>query len=116
MKFYLSSYKIGNSGKQFSGFFENSKNKKIAYISNAFNFLKPNLQKISNHISEDIQNLENLGLEVTKLDLRDFFGNPEKLSAYLSEFSGVWVSGGNTFILRHAFFLSGFDAWMIKLI
>lgn len=43
------------------------------------------------------------------MDLRDYFGKLSELKKELEKYDGVWVRGGNTFILRKAFAQSGFD-------
>jgi dipeptidase E len=50
-----------------------------------------------------------LGFTVTELDLRDYFARPDTLRDVLGGLDMVWVNGGNTFILRRAMKISGFD-------
>jgi len=57
----------------------------------------------------DVKDLSDLGLEIEHLDLREYFGHPDRLRTKISEFGVIWVSGGNLFVLRLAFRLSGFD-------
>lgn len=119
MKFYLSSYEIGNHGEQLAEMFAGT-NKKIGYISNALDFSVPNVEKIEARRKNDMKNLANLGLSPEVLDLKKYFSDeihhapPPELEQKISELGGVFVSGGNTFILRQAFFLSGFDVWLQK--
>lgn len=117
MKFYLSSYKIGNSEEKLKKMFS-QENLKIDYIPNAGDEHETILEKRKIEISEknfrDIKSLEKIGLHPEILDLRKYFHTPEKLSEKLSKFSGVFVSGGNTFVLRRAYKLSGFDTWIQK--
>lgn len=56
-----------------------------------------------------VGDLERLGLDVSMLDLRDYFGDASGLRRHLAGFDGVWVHGGNAFVLRRAMRLSGFD-------
>lgn len=113
MKLYLSSYKIGEETKFLKKFISEHGNK-IAYIQNAVNFINPKLDKIKAQRDEDVQNLIDLGFEVTELDLRNYFGKKDALRLYLNEIDAVWVAGGNTFILRQAMYLSGFDELLIE--
>lgn len=53
--------------------------------------------------------LATLGISSSDLDLRDYFGSPQALRQALLEFAGLWVVGGNTFVLRRAMALSGLD-------
>lgn len=107
MKFYLSSYKIGNDPKKLLDLF--STNKRVDYIPNALDFTKVDLQRRETHIKNDIGDLVALGLQVELLDLKEFFNKKELLQEKLSELGGVFISGGNTFILRQAMKLSGLD-------
>jgi dipeptidase E len=43
------------------------------------------------------------------LDLREYFGQQDLLRSKLSTLDGLWVSGGNTIVLRQAMRLSCFD-------
>jgi dipeptidase E len=57
----------------------------------------------------EIEFLNNLGFSAEPLDLKDYFGKEDELSVKLRNLGGSWVSGGNTFVLRQAMLLSGFD-------
>jgi len=58
---------------------------------------------------EEMLFLENLGFKCEYLDLKDYFGKEDLLRKKLDELDGIWVCGGNTFVLRQAMKLSGFD-------
>lgn len=110
---------IGNKGKELfnlinnnsdNGNNENDKiNNKIAYIPNACDFSNVNLERRKITESYDIKELEKLNLKVEYLDLKKHFNKTDELRKKLKEFKGVFVRGGNTFILRQAMKLSGFD-------
>lgn len=106
MKLYLSSYKLGNSSEILKKWLS-STNKKVGYIPNALDFLDSDRFQV--HTEFDMNELKSLGFNVEMLDLRDYFGRKGELAAKLSELDMLWVSGGNTFILRQAMRLSGFD-------
>jgi dipeptidase E len=59
---------------------------------------------------------ENAGFEFEMIDLRDYFGKPDKLLNKLSNYGSFWSSGGNTFVLRRAFAASGLDKILVKLL
>ena len=105
MKFYLSSYKLGNQTqtlqKMTSGI--------IGYIPNALDFSKADPAKRALHITADMDSLREIGLMPEMLDLREYFGNSSSLRKKLHELGAVWISGGNVFVLRQAMKLSGFD-------
>ena len=108
MKFYLSSYKIGDEGQKLKKLLPPDK-RKIGYIPNALDFTNVDLERRKKNIDEGIRSLQELDYEVEILDLRDYFGKQDELEKKLNALNGVFVSGGNTFILRQAMHLSGFD-------
>ena len=59
--------------------------------------------------------LEMLGLAPVGLDLRTFFGRREQLEREIETFAYCWVCGGNSFVLRRAFQLCGFDVILQEL-
>lgn len=107
MKFYLSSHKIGNEPERLKRMF--SLNKRVGYIPNALDYTKVDVERRSKHVNADIENLEKLGLVVEMLDLRNYFGGKNRLKEKLNDLGGIWVTGGNVFILRQAMKLSGLD-------
>ncbi len=109
MKFYLSSYKIGNQGNKLK---EMIPNKKIFYIPNAMDFTAKDLERKKINMSNQINSLKQLGLEPEVLDLRDYFGKSKELFKKLDEVKAIWINGGNTFVLRQAMKLSGFDRYI----
>ncbi len=110
MKKYLSSYKLwDNPERLFELFWDN---KKIAFIPNACDNSESNLW-LQNELLKDMQELEVLWIVVEKLDLRDFFWKQGELETKLQEFGWVFVTWGNTFVLRQAYKLSWFDEILI---
>ena len=57
----------------------------------------------------EFDSLSSLGLSLKELDLREFLDKSDQLRSVMSRFDAVWVTGGNSFILRKAMFQSGFD-------
>jgi len=115
MKFYLSSYKIGNEE-----FVEKLKklvslNKKVAYIPNALDFSK-DLKERQESEKDDIQQLKNIGFVSKRIDLKNYFNQKDKLEKEIRNFGFIWVRGGNVFVLNQAMKLSGFDKILKKLI
>ncbi len=86
-----------------------AKNKNIAYIPNACDYT--NIDWEQKHAAEqfDMESLEKIGLTVEYLDLQTYFGRTDDLRKTLHKCGGVFIRGGNTFILRQAMKLSGFD-------
>jgi len=61
--------------------------------------------------------LASLGLRSVELDLRRFFGaEPRDVRNELEQFAGLWVRGGNVFVLRCALGASGADAAICDLL
>jgi dipeptidase E len=113
MKLYLSSYKLGDKGEKLKQLLENT-NHRCAYISNALDY-STDFERRGKHEASDMLYLTELGLKVELLDLRKYFNKQDLLEKKLSEYAMVWVSGGNTFVLRQAMKLSGFDNIILKL-
>lgn len=113
MKFYLSSYKLGDRTAELKDMIAGL-DKKTAYISNALDF-SSDLERREKSEATDIADLEALGMEIEKVDLRDYFGKQVELEKKLNEYNIIWVRGGNAFVLRQAMKLSGFDEVMKQL-
>ena len=106
MKLYLSSYRIGNCGFELASSVNGDK--RIAVIRNALDFSSDE-QRLSEGREREFERLSSLGLSPEELDLREFFGKSDQLRSIISRFEAVWVTGGNSFILRRAMFQSGLD-------
>jgi len=104
MKFYLSSFLLGDTPNELVRLMAG--NKKIAYIPNACDYTKVNVEKKQARETADMNDLKALGLEVEYLDLKEYFHKTDELRKKLREVHGVFVRGGNTFILRQAMRLS----------
>ncbi len=105
MKLYLSSFRLGNESEKLISLL--SKNAKGLIIVNAKDDL--NVSKRKKSFQQEKKDLESLGLSVEELDLRDYFGNSDKLRKTLNLYDFIWVRGGNAFILRRAMYQSGLD-------
>ena len=81
--------------------------KRVVSIENAKDYISPADRQA--HTLENKAHFERLGYEWTELDLRDYFGYQEQLAIELQPVNFVWLSGGNTFILRRAMAYSGLD-------
>ncbi len=107
MKFYLSSFKFGNEIDKLKLMMP--ENNKIGYIPNAIDAIKGDKELLLKHYDEQISQLNDLGFVAELLDLKDYFNKEEELRIKLKGLGAVWVQGGNTFVLRQAMKLSGFD-------
>jgi dipeptidase E len=106
MKFYLSSYELGNETEKLK---ELVANKKIGYIPNARDFTGADPERREKRNEKDIQSIRELGLEVEMVNLRNYFGKQNKLKIKIEELGAIFISGGNVFVLRQAMKLSGLD-------
>lgn len=105
MKLYLSSYGVGNRATELQTM---ASGRTIGVVPNAIDYVDTEARALS--VARNLAQLRDLGIATTELDLRAFFGNPQGLARALDDIGGVWVRGGNTFVLRQAMRLSGFDA------
>jgi dipeptidase E len=85
------------------------KNNKIGYIPNAIDALNIDKELLLKHYHEHLKQLSELGFVVELLDLKEYFHKENDLRTKLNGLGAVWVQGGNTFVLRQAMKLSGFD-------
>lgn len=112
MRFYLSSYKLGNEPEKLLALF--SKNKSVGYIPNALDFTQADPQRREEHIEKDMASLREIGLAPVLFDLKRYFGEKEVLKKEIRKLGGLWVSGGNVFVLRQAMKLCGLDTILIR--
>jgi dipeptidase E len=112
MKLYLSSYQVGNQPDRLASLIGH--NKKAAIIMNATDIYGD--EKRPQYFKRYAEELSELGLSSTELDLRKFFGKTELLRKELRHFGLIWVVGGNTFTLRRAMHLSGMDQVLPELL
>jgi len=105
MKFYLSSYRNGNRTDRLKKLI--LKDKKLGFVPNALDYKAPKQRQ--ERIYESVKDLTALGINVEILDLRKYFGKKAELKKKIDCLGGIWVRGGNTFVLRQAMKLSGLD-------
>jgi len=113
MRFYLSSYLFGSDCQEFINLLP--ANRKMAYIPNAGD-CRP-AKEVRNHSSIRIAEMEeifaenNLDIEISYVDLKDYFSNPQRLAKYRT----FWVKVGHVYVLREAMKRSGFDNYLLNL-
>ena len=96
MKLYLSSYKVGNKTEELRKWIIEHGNK-ICLIPNSRD-IYPEGERKSNGIQADVNELTDLGFDVTVISLKDYFKNREGLLSRLEEFNAFYVIGGNTYV------------------
>ncbi len=114
MKFYLSSYKLGDEKEKLKQMIEQTSGK-FGHIPNARDFTKQDTTNTTKHLTEDMDDIRALGTDIELLDLKKYFGKENELRQKLSTLGGVYVSGGNTFILRQAMRLSDMDTILLEM-
>ncbi|MEO0338262.1 MAG: Type 1 glutamine amidotransferase-like domain-containing protein [Bacteroidota bacterium] len=107
MKFYLSSYKFGNVVDQLMAM--RPEKAKIGHINNARDWVGADLEYANKKQGEEMAQLHRYGFLPEALDLKDYFGKQSELEQKIDQLDALWVSGGNTFVLRMAMRISGFD-------
>ena len=111
MKLYLSSYRLGNQAANLRAL---ASGKLIGFIPNALDYVEAEARATSN--AKALQEVRDLSIDVEALDLKKYFGARAELEAKIASLGGVWVRGGNTFVLRQAMRLSGFDALVTEMV
>ncbi len=106
MKYYLSSYEIGNETEKLKNLVPKGK---IGYIPNAGDFTGADPERRAKRNEKDMGSLRELGLEVEMVNLQNYFGKTDELKKKLDEIGAIFISGGNVFVLRQAMKLSGLD-------
>jgi dipeptidase E len=106
MKLYLSSYRAPVASELFALLPKPPEQCKLAIIPNAKDAKLPEERALK--LDELTLDLNNLGLASDIVDLRDYDDGQSLLDA-LKTYDGVWVAGGNTFVLRSEMQRSGFS-------
>jgi hypothetical protein len=57
-------------------------------------------------VERELAALTDLGFDAAELDLRDYFGQEQRLRGDLAGVALAWLRGGNVFMLRFALFRS----------
>jgi dipeptidase E len=104
MKLYLSSFRLGNHPERMTALLPPAA--RVAVICNSIDTEDPAVRR--EKVADEITWLTDLGLRPEELDLRS--------STEFAEYDGVWVRGGNVFVLRAAMARSGADKILAELI
>lgn len=110
MLLYLSSYKLGNEIEVLKNWIKEHGNK-IVLIANSRDW-SPESQAKEESILRDCSLLQQIGFDVKRLELREYFGKEAKLRQDLENERAFFAIGGNTFTLRLAMKYSGFDNFL----
>lgn len=106
MKLYLSSQGFGNHLERLKDMV--GTDRRVLFVDNAKD--ESPADERAAHVEEKRKEFTDVGFEFFELDLRNYFRSPDTLKPLVEAAPFVWVSGGNTFVLRRAFAYSGFDS------
>jgi dipeptidase E len=106
MKLYLSSYFLGNHPEELAKLV--GPNKKVGIVMNAADVYDN--KKRPTYLANETEKMKAIGLTAEELDLRDYFNDNEALKTKLESYGLIWVMGDNSFALRQAMRMSGFDS------
>ena len=109
MHLYLSSFLLGNRAGDLATLVHTQK---AAIVANALDHASSSVRR--EYAEGQILEFSRLGFEAGELDLRDYFDSRRDLSTVLDAVGLVWVTGGNSFLLRRAMKQSGFDAYITE--
>ncbi len=112
MRLYLSSFRMGNQPQELLPLV--SGGKRVAVIANAIDVYDQRAR--AEGVALEGDNLRKLRFDAEEIDLRQYFGRSHELAQTLAQFNLLWVRGGNAFVLRRAFKLSGFDDLLKQLL
>jgi dipeptidase E len=110
VRLYLSSQGFGNHVERLHDMVGNEK--RVLFIDNAKDFSSS--QERAAHVAEKKTEFEAAGFGFYELDLRNYFRSPDTLRPIIEAAKFVFVSGGNTFVLRRAFAYSGLDSILLN--
>ncbi len=113
MKLYLSSYKLGKELTKLQTLINETEGA-FGYVPNSLDYIGAESERREESIRSDIADLKNQGAEVELLDLKNYFGKKDELKSKLNTLGGLYVRGGNTFVLRQAMKLSGLDEILLE--
>ena len=113
MRLFLASYRFGNHPDALVDL-AGGAGARVAVISNALDFIPAEARAAyARTVYDQMAALGDLGLFPFDLDLRNYFDESNDLGDVLDAADLVWVTGGNTFLLRRAMHLSGFDRQIV---
>lgn len=108
MRLYLSSLRFGDRFDLLCAML--GQGARIGVIANALDLIPAaSREAYARNVHDPVAELNAQGMTAAPLDLRDYFAAPQRLDTALAALDAVWVTGGNSFLLRRAMRQSGFD-------
>lgn len=113
MRLYLSSFRLGTEPEHLVR--RAGQGAHFAVIANAMDSAPANVRR--EKVDGELSALAGLGLICTELDRREHLGSTRAEMASLpSAFDGLWVRGGNVFVLRSVLAASAADIAIVSLL
>lgn len=106
MRLYLSSYQMGDHPEHLAALVGGN-GRPAVVIANALDEAPADVRR--GGVERELAALTDLGFDAIELDLRDYFGQEERLRRDLAGVALAWLRGGNVFMLRFALFRSAGD-------
>lgn len=106
MRLYLCSYRIPNAEELFKLVNKKPEQISVAVIPNAKDYYADRARQFK--INQTNEYLSSFGLRPQTVDLKNY-EDPKDINNELQKHDLIWVSGGNTFCLRHQMRRSGFE-------
>lgn len=104
VRLYLSSFRLGTAPHHLVRLMGGGG--RVAVICNAIDGEPTDVRAAK--AADEVRALHRLGLQSEELDLRHFFGGDQSnVLSSLEAFDGLWLRGGNVFVLRTALELAG---------
>jgi len=109
MRMYLSSEGLGDYTDELMSLWPD--NGRIGVIANATDGEPPEIRE--EHVTRQLVELATLGLTPEEIDLRRYFESPSnEIERRIGQnYGGLWVPGGNVFVLRQAMGRSSLDRY-----
>jgi dipeptidase E len=115
VRLYLSSFRLGDHPEHLVGLV--GAGARVAAISNAVDPVDAHTEAGRREAARaELDALGSLGLAVDELDLRDYVDDPAGVRRALEPYAGVWLRGGNAFMLRAMMRRSGADTVLVDLV
>jgi dipeptidase E len=106
VRLYLSSFGMGDHPEHLVALV-GGHGRKAVIIANALDDAPVDVRR--SEVERELAALTDLGFDVVELDLRDYFGQEQRLRRDLAGVALAWLRGGNVFMLRFALFRSAGD-------
>lgn len=113
MRLYLSSFRLGDHPERLVALVGEA-DRRAVVIANAMDVAPGDVRR--SWAERELADLAGLGFDAAELDLRDYFGDRQRLRGNLSGVGLAWLCGGNTFALRYALLRSGGDVVLTDLL